>query len=313
MDLGAAPAYGVPARGLLEQEDMMTTAPRRRRRRRGLYGLAIASALSLGLFAPSAFAQIYGGYGTGLGGNVYGGGFYGGGYYGGGTANMGTVQGSVASLDFEHGRLTMNTAGGRISINARPQDLVGLNPGDVASVTFLNYNGARWLEPGAGYGGGFYGGGLGSGFAFAGEVTGTVRGVDRQRGLINVDGRTLRAHPEDVSDVYPGQFISVGYIQVGNTAWADSMGYGLGGGIYGGGLGGGIYGNRYGTGYTGGGYYGGGVFGGPYSNLPPGNVGGGGNQNDSGTQGTRGGGGGGGSGSSSGGSGGSSGDSGSGN
>lgn len=279
----------------------MTTAPSRRRRR-GLYGLAIAAALSLGLFAPSSFAQIYGGYGTGLGGNIYGGGgggFYGGGYYGSGTANIGTVQGSVASLDFEHGRLTMNTAGGRIAINARPQDLVGLNPGDVAAVTFLNYNGARWLEPGAGYGGGFgggFGGGLGSGFAFAGEVTGTVRGVDRQRGLINVDGRTLRAHPEDVSDVYPGQFISVGYIQVGNTAWADSMGYGLGGGIYGGGLGGGglygggIYGNRYGTGYTGGGggFYGGGVFGGPYSNLPPSEFGGGrrGNLNDFGTQGT---------------------------
>lgn len=279
----------------------MTTAPTRRRRR-GLYGLAIAAALSLGLFAPSAFAQIYGGYGTGLGGNIYGGGggFHGGGYYGSGTANIGTVQGSVASLDFEHGRLTMNTAGGRIAVNARPQDLVGLNPGDVASITFLNYNGARWLEPGAGYGGGFGGfggGGLGGGFAFAGEVTGTVRGVDRQRGLINVDGRTLRAHPEDVSDVYPGQFISVGYIQVGNTAWADSMGYGgmgggiyggglgggLGGGIYGGGLGGGIYGNRYGTGYTGGGVYGGGVFGGPYSNVPPGAVGGGG-----GTRGTQG-------------------------
>lgn len=254
----------------------MTTAPRRRRRR-GLYGLALASALSLGLFAPSAFAQIYGGYGTGLGSNIYGGGggFYGGGLYGRGTANIGTVQGSVAGLDFEQGRLVMNTAGGRIAINARPQDLVGLNPGDVASVTFLNYNGARWLEPGGGYGGyGSFGGGLGGGFAFAGEVTGTVRGVDRQRGLINVDGRTLRAHPEDVSDVYPGQFISVGYIQVGNTAWADSMGYG-GGGIYGGGLGGGMYGNRYGTGYVGGGYQGGGVFGGPYSNMPPGDVGGG--------------------------------------
>lgn len=274
----------------------MTTAPRRRRRR-GVYGLAVAAALSLGLFAPSAFAQIYGGYGTGLGGSgiyggggFYGGSLYGGGLYGRGTANVGTVQGSVASLDFEHGRLTMNTAGGRIAINARPQDLVGLNPGDVASVTFLNYNGARWLEPGGGYGSfGSFGGGLGGGFAFAGEVTGTVRGVDRQRGLINVDGRTLRAHPEDVSDVYPGQFVSVGYIQVGNTAWADSMGYGLGGGIYGGGgygsgiYGGGVYGNRYGTGYVGGPVYGGGIYGGPLGNVPPGNVSGGGGSG-SGTQ-----------------------------
>ncbi len=285
----------------------MTTAPIRRRRR-GLYGLAIAAALSLGLGASAASAQIYGGYGGGLGSRgIYGGGLgnygggiggYGGGFYGGGTANMGTVAGSVQSLDFESGQLVMNTAGGRFAINARPQDLVGLNPGDVAQVTFLNYNGARWLEPGAGYGAGF--GGIGNDFAFAGELTGTVQRVDRQRGAITINGRTLRAHPEDVSGVYPGQFLSVGYIQVGRTAWADDYGGGFGGGIYGGGNYGGMYGGgMYGGGmYGGGGYYGGR---GNYGNFGTGNFGTG-NLQDFGTGGGNAGGGGGGASNSSGGS-----------
>lgn len=223
----------------------MTTAPFGQRRGRGLFGLGLAGALAVALAAPAALAQLYGG-GWGNRG-VFGGGGYGHGYGYGQTANVGTVQGSVQSLDFENGRLTMRTTQGLIGLNARPQDLVGLNPGDVASVTFLDYGGARWLEPG---GGGFYGGGFGGDFGFSGEVTGTVQRVDRQRGLVQIAGRTLRAHPEDVSDMYPGQFLSVGYVQVGKTAWADST---VGGGVYGGGIYGG---GRYGTGIYGGGRYG---------------------------------------------------------
>jgi hypothetical protein len=207
----------------------------------------------MALASPAGFAQIYGGTQLGYARGTLGGfGVYGG---WGSTANLGTVQGSVQSLDFERGKLSMRTTQGLLTLNARPQDLVGLNPGDVAGVTFLDYGGSLWLEPGAG---GLYGGGLAGDFGFAGEVTGTVQRVDRQRGLIQVAGRTLRAHPEDVSGVYPGQFLSIGYVQVGNTAWTDSgVGSGVyGGGIYGGGLyggggyGGGIYGTgRYGTGY----------------------------------------------------------------
>ena len=275
-----------------------------RRRRRGLLSaLAAAGALSLGMLFPAvAHAQI-GGFGGG-----YGGGFGGGGLYGGQTEVVGTIQGPIQSLDFDRGLIRIRAGGGTtVALNARPQDLVGLNPGDVASVSYLNYNGVLWLYPdGGGYGGGYGGGGgfgVGGGFggvgdfAQAGEVTGTVQNVDRQRGRITISGRTLRAHPEELENVYPGQFVSVGFVQIGKSRWVDDYGGGFGGGFGGGGLGGfggdGFGGDGFGVGGGGGfndrgligGGGGGGNGGGNGGAIEPGTTGSAGGDGGSGTSG----------------------------
>lgn len=77
-------------------------------------------------------------------------------------------------------------------------------------------------------GGGLTGGGLGIGgagiadFTDYGRLVGSVDRLDRERGVLVVDGRALRAHPEDLDAVLPGQAISVEYAQIGNTRWVVS-------------------------------------------------------------------------------------------
>lgn len=145
-----------------------------------------------------------------------------------GTAVQGTVQGSIADLDFTKGLVTVRTARGDLTLSAHPQDLRGLNPGDVASLDYYNYNGARWLEP-DGFSGTRYRSGTTNGrdFSLSGELTGTVQSVDRQNGTVRVAGHTVRAHPEDVADLYPGQFVQIEYFEVEGERWADSTSTGI--------------------------------------------------------------------------------------
>lgn len=183
-------------------------------------------ALAIGLVAPlGARAQIYGGGGYfGGGGSMYG------------TSLMGTVRGTVQGLDFNRGLVTVRTNGEQLALHARPQDLSGLNPGDIAELTYLNYDGMLWLEPGGYYGGGFGTYGIDT-FALSGEVTGTVESVDRRTGQVRVADQTLRAHPEQLDGVYPGSFVSFSYAQIGDVRWVEDVG-----GYYGGGVGSGFIG-----------------------------------------------------------------------
>lgn len=141
----------------------------------------------------------------------------------GGTSMVGTVRGTVQSLDFYQGVVAIRSNGSVLRLHARPQDLAGLNPGDVAGLTYLNYEGMLWLEPG-----GFYGSGYGAydtdAFAISGEVRGTIESVNRRNGTVKVAGHTLRAHPEQLDGLYPGSFVSLGYAQIGKYRWIDDVG-----------------------------------------------------------------------------------------
>lgn len=192
-----------------------------RRHARGLVGVAV---IGLGLAASAGHAEIYDstwgtGYsrGTALGGT----------HENYGSASVGVVRGTIENLDFLRGMVAIRTDGRVVRLNARPQDLAGFNPGDIAGVTFLNYNGSLWLEPN-GYGWGY--GDLDS-YALAGELTGTVSQVNRKTGRVTIAGHTLRAHPEQLDGVYPGSFVSFTYAQIGNTRWVEDI---SGGGYYGG-------------------------------------------------------------------------------
>ncbi|MFZ9887038.1 MAG: hypothetical protein ACO3JL_05995 [Myxococcota bacterium] len=130
-----------------------------------------------------------------------------------GTYSMGTIQGTVNGLDFNRGIISLASGGGNVQLRARPMDIANLNPGDVVALQFANYQGALWVVPekGADI--------APQHFAQFGTLTGTVDQVNKALGTITVRGQTLRAHPEQLEAVIPGQFVSLGYANVSGTNW----------------------------------------------------------------------------------------------
>ena len=164
-----------------------------------------------------------------------------GGPYGTNTFLEATLQGTVQAVDLANAKVTITTSGmlgegvsgsRNVTLNARPQDLAYLNPGDVIAVRYNNYNGTLWLAPEGGAGVGMYGTGLGSGFGYIGgtgdwaqygTITGAVTSVNRQQGLIAVRGQVFRAHPEQTKGVFPGQFVSLSFAQIGQQPWVEGI------------------------------------------------------------------------------------------
>lgn len=141
------------------------------------------------------------------------------------TYSMGTIQGTVNQLDFQRGVISLSSSGGNVQLRARPMDIVNLNPGDVVALQFSNYQGALWVTPDQA------GQVQPQHFAQYGTLTGTVDNVNKALGTISVRGQTLRAHPEQLEAIIPGQFVSLGYANVSGQNWlAAVQGAGQGGG-----------------------------------------------------------------------------------
>ncbi len=142
------------------------------------------------------------------------------------TYSMGTIQGTVNGLDFNRGIISLSSSGGNVQLRARPMDIANLNPGDVVALQFANYQGALWLQPDQA------GSVQAQNFAQYGTLTGTVDQVNKAVGTITVRGQTLRAHPEQLQAIIPGQFVSLGYANVSGTNWlAAVQGAGQAGGM----------------------------------------------------------------------------------
>ncbi len=142
------------------------------------------------------------------------------------TYSMGTIQGTVNGLDFNRGVISISSSGGNVQLRARPMDIVNLNPGDVVALNFANYQGALWIVPDQA------GSVQTQNFAQYGTLTGTVDQVNKALGTITVRGQTLRAHPEQLGAIIPGQFVSLGYANVSGTNWlAAVQGAGQSGGM----------------------------------------------------------------------------------
>jgi hypothetical protein len=130
--------------------------------------------------------------------------------------SIGTVQGTVDQLDFQEGLLTLRSADGDVEIRARPMDITNLNPGDVVAIDFSNYNGVLWLQP--------EDADLDAeSFAQFGTLTGNVSEVDKTEGTITVRGQTMRAHPDQLLPIVPGQFVSLGYANIAGTNWVAQV------------------------------------------------------------------------------------------
>lgn len=145
-----------------------------------------------------------------------------GGSYGGDTHLVGQISGSIASIDYGRGRIVVRgaEAGRTLTLNASPGELVGLNPGDVITATYADYNGNLWVTDG--YGGSSLGYGAGE-YADEGVIVGRVSDLDKARGSITVGGRTMRAHPDELEDLLPGQFVEADYVAVDGRRWATDL------------------------------------------------------------------------------------------
>lgn len=159
----------------------------------------------------------------------------------------GTVHGIVRHRDFARGRLDVASGSRTVTLHATPDQLTDYRVGDDVDLDYDDYAGVRWLSGGAGSSGGGLdgGGGLGAAGSYAeeGTASGTVAGVDSAHGLLRLrearGTRTFHAHPEDLEDVIPGQFVTVTYDRVGPAAWAEEIdqgGYGISAGELGIGL-----------------------------------------------------------------------------
>ncbi|MHB8420439.1 MAG: hypothetical protein ACYDCL_20390 [Myxococcales bacterium] len=190
--------------------------------------LAWLAAAFLLLLAPPALAQALGG---GLGGA---------GEYG-NLSSSGTIHGIVRRRDFARGILVIASGDRTVNVHATPDQLTDYRTGDRIDLDYDDYAGVRWLSGGEGSTGGGLGYGEGN-YAEEGTTSGTVASVDSSRGLVRIreaqGTRTFHAHPEELQDVIPGQFVSLTYERIGRAAWVEQIDQGAAG--IGAGLGGGL-------------------------------------------------------------------------
>jgi hypothetical protein len=148
------------------------------------------------------------------------------------TSAAGTVRGRVTNLNLAGGSVTLSTGQGSFTVNAVPTQLAALTSGEVVALTFYDFNGIPWLAKPRGGGSGQFGP---ESFGQFGTASGSVGVLNKSRGLLLVRGVPFRAHPVDLENVLPGQFVSVTFAQIGGVYWADRIeavedsGAGLGG------------------------------------------------------------------------------------
>ncbi len=147
------------------------------------------------------------------------------------TAVSGTVQGIVANVNYRNGFLAIRSGYDTVTLRGTPSQLSGMMIGDNVSLHFDSYANRNWISTRGGLGIG--GTGDLSGFAQSGKVTGVVTGVDKADGIVALSGGfgtgvRLRAHPEVIGDLIPGQYINFSYVNVQGIDWLTAISPGAG-------------------------------------------------------------------------------------
>ncbi len=138
-------------------------------------------------------------------------------------SETGTIHGIVEHLSYPRGLLSISTSRGVFMIHATPDQLTDYRLGDRVDVDYDDYAGVRWISGG---GGGAGGPGEGT-YAVSGTASGVVSRVDAARGTVTLGGaagrRLYHAHPDDLQDVVPGQFVSLDFERIGNARWIEDV------------------------------------------------------------------------------------------
>ncbi|HUB06096.1 MAG TPA: hypothetical protein VMB50_03805 [Myxococcales bacterium] len=137
-------------------------------------------------------------------------------------AETGVVQGTVRAINFRAGILEINSAGRTIALHAKPDQLADFQPGDLVSVNYDDFAGVLWLASNMNEGS------IGNqNFAISGTVTGTVSALNKARGYLTLMGptrnQTFLAHPLDIKNLVPGQFVSLSFERIGGRDWVSSI------------------------------------------------------------------------------------------
>lgn len=139
----------------------------------------------------------------------------------------GVLRGHVEEISVSRGLVQMRLLdagqpGRSVVLRARPNDVVGLNRGDVITVRYGNFDGGLWIllreseqRPSQALGP-------------SGTISGPVSEVDEANGLITVEGSIVRVHPQLVQDVLPGQWVSLSYSEIQGTPWVSQVSRGAG-------------------------------------------------------------------------------------
>ncbi len=128
-------------------------------------------------------------------------------------ADRGWLGVEVLGVDLPRGFAKVFVDGEERVVRGTPMQLMGLAPGDAVSLRFRAYGEETWLWPPAD-------GGDVSRFTTWGTLTGPVEGVDPFGGALRVGGQPLRAHPEEVASLLPGERITLRFARVGEVWWA---------------------------------------------------------------------------------------------
>jgi preprotein translocase subunit YajC len=130
----------------------------------------------------------------------------------------GSLRGVVRSIDMEEGTFEVDTGAARTTVRATPEQIAELRPGQQLNVRYEQYGDRAWLKDGRRSGTRSNGD-----FGRTGRVTGNITDVDKVEGEVEVSvgttNWTFRAHPEDLEDLLPGQFVEVEYRRVGDIYW----------------------------------------------------------------------------------------------
>jgi hypothetical protein len=126
------------------------------------------------------------------------------------TNAAGFVRGRVTGIDPAAGRVALDSGGQPVTLNAKPADLADLAPGREVSLPFENYGGHLWVTPVE----------APNPPPTSRTVEGTVTGLDKNEGRVEVDGTPYLAHPDDLAALAPGRPVRLGVADVGGRSWA---------------------------------------------------------------------------------------------
>lgn len=131
-------------------------------------------------------------------------------------ARGGRLGAEVLGVDLPRGAAVVFLDGEERLVRGTPGQLRGLAPGDAIDLRFRIYGSETWLWPPTT-------GDVASRFGTWGTLTGPVEGIDPFGGALRVGGQQLRAHPEHVASLLPGERISLCFARVGDVSWALSL------------------------------------------------------------------------------------------
>lgn len=125
-----------------------------------------------------------------------------------------TIQGTVVSIDAQRSALAVDAGGNSVTELLAAPDALQFAPGDVVTVDARRYGDREWLvsqercndAP----------------WDLSGAVTGAVENIDRSNGTLDLDGLVLRAHPEQLRALFPGQRVTLQFARRGGHLWIST-------------------------------------------------------------------------------------------